>query len=97
VSRAVGSSTGDFGIPPNKRAALQASRRIIAQHPGEQCDSGDVQPRAGVESRVAGVGGREAGAGSFSGGDFDPDIVGVGPEGGGVAQSPPRRRRGSQP
>jgi hypothetical protein len=53
------------------------SRRISAQHPGERSESGDVQPRAGVDSREAGVGGRESGPGSFSGGDVDTVFTGV--------------------
>jgi hypothetical protein len=71
-------SSGDFGVPADKPAQQRAaSRRIKAQHPGERSESGDVQPRAGVESREAGVGGREAGPGSFSGGDIDPSITGA--------------------
>jgi len=69
---------GDFGVPASKPAQQRAvSRRIIAQHPGEHSDSGDVQPRAGVDSREAGVGGRESGPGSFSGGDVDTDFTGI--------------------
>jgi len=80
----------DFGVSPDKRAiARAASRRIIAQHPGERSESGDVQPRAGTDTREAGVGGQEAGPGSFSGGDVDVSITGVGTAGSGVAQSGP--------
>jgi hypothetical protein len=81
---------GDFGVPPDKPAIqLAVSKRIREQHPGERSESGDVQPRAGAESREAGVGGREAGPGSFSGGDLDPEISGVGYEGRGLSQAGP--------
>jgi hypothetical protein len=81
---------GDFGVPADKPAAQRAvSRRIRAQHPGEHSESGDVQPRAGTETREAGVGGQEAGPGSFSGGDVDPSVVGVGFQGSGIAAAGP--------
>jgi hypothetical protein len=66
----------DFGIEP-KRAVGRAAET--------------TQPRAGAESRVAGVGGQEAGPGSYSGGDIDPSIVGVGTGGTGVSQAGPER------
>ena len=82
---------GDFGVPADdtrnaNRVSEQTKHRGGSIEPPRQ---GDLQPRAGVDSREAGVGGREAGAGSNSGGDLDPDIVGVGSGGDGLAEGGP--------
>ena len=86
---------GDFGVPArNRRVANLVSQKT--KHRGTvENEQGDLQPRAGVESREAGVGGREAGPGSFSGGDADPDVTGVGSGGRGLAQAGPDQNIGA--
>ena len=82
---------GDFGVPADdtrnaNRVSEQTKHRGGSIEPPRE---GDLQPRAGVDSREAGVGAREAGAGSNSGGDLDPDITGVGSAGDGLAEGGP--------
>jgi hypothetical protein len=73
---------GDFGVPESNVA-----ERTYTSRNTKRSDPGAAPPRAGSgESRESGVGGNNSGAGSSSGGDLDPDIVGVG-TGGGVAAS----------
>ncbi len=78
----------DFGIPeqdaiqPDTRAATANRTRL------------DVPPRSGEDGdRTSGVGGSEAGPGSSSGGDLDPEFVGLDGKGG-LAQSVPTRVTG---
>jgi hypothetical protein len=80
AARSVGGAL-DFGVSPRRREeALDVSRRT----------RGDTATaRAGTDSRVAGVGGRESGPGSHSGGDLDPSITGVGTGGSAISQAGP--------
>jgi len=88
---------GDFGIPPDKLAVERDRLEEMRHRHGVSSDIDDRPPRAGSQTRVAGVGGREAGPGSYSGGDVDSDIVGVA-GGSGLAESvsPKGRRRASR-
>ena len=79
---------GDFGVEQDNLAEQRRKSDEIRQQPGGT-HRGSRQARAGTESRVAGVGGQEGGAGSFSGGDVDVEITGVGDEGDGLAESGP--------
>src|SRR2546421_122747 len=82
---------GDFGIP------------VAQAHPGQQTvidgsledrPLGSRMPPADPDGRRdVGVGAPNSGPGSYSGGDLDPDIVGVG-TGEGVAASPERHTQG---
>jgi hypothetical protein len=77
-------------VPASKRGpALLASEETKRQPGSTRGGAEPRQPRAGVDSRESGVGGSEAGAGAFSGGDIDTDITGVGFRGAGVSQSGP--------
>ena len=71
----------DFGVRADDQQGMRAA--------SEKERSDSLPPRAGSESREAGVGGRESGPGSYSGGDLDPDVIGLGDEGDGIAQSGP--------
>ena len=89
AKRAPGASTTtkDFGIPSLE--ANEQSRRGGGRRVGASEDPGTHGRSQGPGQRVSGVGGRAAGPGSSSGGDIDPDIVGVGTGGSGLAQSAP--------
>jgi hypothetical protein len=73
----------DFGAPESDRIEREyASRGVRAQ------DKGAPPPHAtGEGQRVSGVGSNASGPASGSGGDLDPDIIGVGTGGSGVATS----------
>ena len=75
---------GDFGVPANRRG-----ERDYASANTKAADRGASQPGAAERDGVRdhGAGGRSSGPGSASGGDLDPDIVGVGTGGSGVAAS----------
>jgi hypothetical protein len=79
---------GDFGVrESDTRGREYTSANTRASDPGAS------QPHAGDdEGRVAGVGGNASGVGSSSGGDVDPDFVGVGTGGGAVSASGPDER-----
>jgi hypothetical protein len=79
-AKAVGGKL-DFGAPEKDRI-----ERTYTSANTKRSDPGGAVLRAGSdESRISGVGGHESGPGSSSGGDLDPDIVGLG--GGGIAAS----------
>jgi hypothetical protein len=86
-------SKGDFGIP----AAGQASRadRDYTSRNTRAADPGASQPMAHEHDGVRdhGAGARSAGPSSASGGDVDPDIVGIG--GSPTAQSGPEPEIGA--
>ena len=75
--------THDFGARESDPIEREyASRGVRAQDPNGS------PPHAGMDGqRVEGVGGNASGPGASSGGDLDPDIVGVGFDGDGVAAS----------
>jgi hypothetical protein len=80
-AKAVGGK-GDFGVPEK-----DVIERTYTSENTRHADPGGATARAGSdESRVSGVGGHESGPGSSSGGDLDPDLIGLG-TGGGVAAS----------
>jgi hypothetical protein len=78
----------DFGVGNSNRPAQRAASRTSRERSTQRRNPRDLPPRAGVESREAGVGGQESGPGSYSGGDVDPSVIGVG-TGSGVAASGP--------
>lgn len=75
----------DFGVSPDDTTEVKyASHAALSQDPGRR------QARSGDEAdgrREVGVGIDGGGVGAGSGGDIDPDIVGVGTHGSGVAQT----------
>jgi hypothetical protein len=80
-AREVGGES-DFGAAENNRTA-----RSYASENTKRADPGAAQPRSGSEGvRVSGAGGNDSGPGSSSGGDLDPDFIGLDKQGG-VAQS----------
>jgi len=94
-SRKVGN---DFGIPARStrdpeanRADQQRAAEEVRNVPAGNRNPDARQPRSSFEERGrdAGVGARDAGPGSASGGDLDPDIVGVGLDGTGLAEAGP--------
>jgi hypothetical protein len=80
----------DFGIPASSAARTRAVSDEIKNQP-EGSHRTDPRPaRSGEDgARVTGVGGNASGPGSSSGGDLDPDIVGVGTGGSGISQAGP--------
>jgi hypothetical protein len=77
---------GDFGAPESNITAREyASQETKHADPG----AAPIRMRSGDSARVSGVGANEGGPGSGSGGDIDPDIVGVGFNGDGLSQSGP--------
>ena len=76
-------SKKDFGASESDPIEREyASRAARSQDPGGE------PGRAGNDGeRIEGVGGNASGPGASSGGDLDPDTVGVGFEGDGVATS----------
>lgn len=78
TGRSSGKSSGDFGIPVMKRQVAAAVAQETKFRPAGDHREDPRQPRSGVDSRTAGVGMRDAGPGSDSGGDVDPDIIGLG-------------------
>ena len=68
----------DFGIPARKTKVAAAVADETKFRPAGDHRQDPRQPRSGVDSRTAGVGMRDAGPGSDSGGDVDSDIVGLG-------------------
>ena len=93
------SSANDFGIPARSsatrapdanRAEQQRAADEIRNVPAGTRNPDARQPRSSQSGgRTAGVGARDSGPGSGSGGDIDTDITGVGSEGAGLAQSGP--------
>ena len=77
---------GDFGAPAG--GARTADRDYVSRNT-KMSDPGAAQPwdfeHDGV--RDHGAGARDSGPGSASGGDIDPDVVGVGTGGSGIASS----------
>lgn len=74
---------GDFGVPESdvvERTYTSANTRYS--------DPGHAEPRGGANSCETGVGANASGPASSSGGDLDPDMVGIG-TGRGVSQSGP--------
>lgn len=79
----------DFGVP---ETGHERDRAYVSQET-RHSDRGNSTPRGGSDGgRTSGVGGRDSGPGSFSGGDIDPDIVGVGTGGNTISQSGPDDR-----
>ncbi len=90
AARSIGGE-GDFGAPesnPVERA--YASRETKRRDPGAAPSRSTADGR-----RDSGAGSPQSGPGSGSGGDLDPDIVGVGFGGSGVAQTGPTRTQGA--
>jgi hypothetical protein len=85
--RAAVRAKGDFGIPARKRDVALAASEETKNRPGGKRRQDPRQPRTGVDSRQSGVGKRDAGPGSDSGGDLDADVVGI--TGAALAQSGP--------
>jgi hypothetical protein len=76
-ARAVGGE-GDFGA-----RADDVTERTYTSQNTKRADRGAAVPRAGEnEGRTSGVGGNQSGVGSSSGGDLDPDIIGLDGRGG---------------
>jgi hypothetical protein len=73
---------------PTRREFARAVSEEAKNRPTGDHREDPRQPRSGIDSREAGVGKPDAGRGSESGGDVDPDIVGVG-EGRGLSQGGP--------
>lgn len=86
-AEAVGSD-GDFGVHASR--ATQGERDYTNRNT-KQSDPGAAQPwsREHDGNRRAGVQAHDSGAGSGSGGDVDPDVLGVGQSGDGLAMSGP--------
>ena len=87
---------GDFGVPVGSGPTRE---RDYVTRNTKRADPGAAPPRSGADDggeglRTTGVGGFASGEGSSSGGDLDPDIVGVGTGGSGVAQAGPDSRIG---
>jgi len=77
----------DFGIPASRaRGATKAGGR------GKDRDQGTGPTRGGVDSRETGVGAATGSPGAGSGGDLDPDIVGL--DGRALAKAPVDRTSG---
>jgi len=68
----------DFGIPARKTKLAAAAADETKFRPAGDHRQDPRQPRSGVDSRTAGVGMRDAGPGSDSGGDVDSDVIGLG-------------------
>jgi hypothetical protein len=77
---------GDFGA---RAGGERTADRDYTSRNTKMSDPGNAQPFDFEDDGVRdhGAGGRNAGPGSASGGDIDPDIVGVGTGGSGVATS----------
>jgi len=79
---------GDFGAPEGGATGRTADRDYVSRNT-KMSDPGASSPydfeHEGVRDHGAGL--RDNGPGSASGGDLDPDIVGVGTGGSGVATS----------
>lgn len=84
----------DFGVPANKG---RTPDRDYTSHNVKASDPGNAQPDSSEFTgvRTHGAGGKASGEGSSSGGDIDPDIIGVGTGGSGIAASPPGHRVGA--
>jgi hypothetical protein len=87
-------SEGDFGVHESK--ASRGERDYTSRNT-KLADPGAAQPwsREHDGNRQSGAGGHDSGPGSSSGGDVDPDIIGVGTGGTGVSISGPSDRRGA--
>jgi hypothetical protein len=78
---------GDFGIPASRaRGPTKAGGR------GKDRDQGTGPTRGGADSRTTGVGAPTGSPGAGSGGDLDPDIVGL--DGRALARAPIDRTSG---
>ena len=73
----------DFGAPESDLA----QREYVSQAARRRDRGTDVEHARGEGQRVTGVGSNESGPGSGSGGDLDPDYIGVGEEGTGISAS----------
>jgi hypothetical protein len=80
---------GDFGVPVGSGPSLE--RDYVTQNT-KRADPGAAPPRSGEDGgdgrRTTGAGGPATGDGSSSGGDLDPDIIGIG-TGSGIASAGP--------
>src|SRR5262249_10318655 len=73
---------GDFGVPENNPTA-----RNYASEETRHADPGAAQARPSADGlRISGAGANDSGPGSSSGGDLDPDFIGLDKQGG-IAQS----------
>ena len=73
---------GDFGAGESNPTAC-----AYAPQNTRHADPGAAQPRSDSDGlRISGAGGNDSGPGSCSGGDLDPDFIGLGRKGG-IAQS----------
>jgi hypothetical protein len=82
---------GDFGIPVDK---AQPGQQSVIDGSLDDRPLGTRLPPADPDGRRdVGVGAPDSGPGSGSGGDLDPDIIGLGTRGG-LAASPDRRTHG---
>ena len=87
---------GDFGVPAG--SGPSRDRDYVSQNT-KRSDPGSAMPRSGEDdggdaARETGAGADAAGPGAGSGGDLDPDFVGVA-GGSGIAASPPGTRVGA--
>ncbi len=87
---------GDFGVPAGSGPSLErdyvSENTKRADPGGAPARSGDLT--GGDSARETGAGANASGPGASSGGDLDPDFVGVA-GGSGIAQSPPGGRVGA--
>lgn len=85
---------GDFGVHASRSSA---GDRAYTSRNAKLSDPGNAQPwsRENADGdRTAGAAGHASGVGSSSGGDLDPDLIGVGTGGSMIAQSGPGNRPG---
>ena len=87
---------GDFGVPVGSGPSRE---RDYVSANTKASDPGNAMPRSGEDDggdagRESGAGANAGGVGSGSGGDLDPDFVGVA-GGSGIAASPPGGRIGA--
>jgi hypothetical protein len=77
----------DFGVPADDRHTVE--REYVSENT-KASDPGAAQPASSEfeGNRTHGAGGKATGDGSSSGGDLDPDLIGVGTGGSGVADNP---------
>jgi hypothetical protein len=84
-------SPGDFGVPEG--TGPSADRDYVSRNT-KRSDPGAAVPRSGedIGMRTTGALGAATGDGASSGGDLDPDIIGVGTGGTGVSMGGPSGR-----
>ena len=73
----------DFGAAESDLA----EREYVSQNARRRDRGADIEHARGESERTSGVGANESGPGSGSGGDLDPDYIGVGEAGTGISAS----------